>query len=87
MKLLVTTYAQLIKTENGSYWVKSTYDYNFYKRYLKVFENVRLVARVKTCDNIGEDYLKVNGPGLEIFEIPFLKENNTKKKLMNLFPK
>jgi glycosyltransferase involved in cell wall biosynthesis len=72
MRLLVTTNARLYKTPSGDYWTPLVYGYDFFQRYLKVFEEIKLVAH---CENTEDSFvlgmLKVNGPGMSIFEVPF----------------
>ena len=46
MKLLVATDAHIFRMPDGSYWCKSIYGYDFWKRYLNVFEDVKIVARM-----------------------------------------
>lgn len=72
MKVLVTTHAQMFQTPDGKVWTNSVYGYDFFKRYLDVFENVRLVTRIKEIDyeEIGNRIL-VSGPRLEFFSLPF----------------
>jgi L-malate glycosyltransferase len=62
----------MFKTPDGKIWTNSVYEYDFFKRYLDVFENVRLVTRVKniTFEDMGNRVL-VSGPNLEFFPLPF----------------
>lgn len=72
MRILVTTNARLWKTENNQYYTPLVYGYEFFKRYLSVFETIRLVAHVeKASDEDVKKMLLVSGPGLEVFEMPF----------------
>ena len=72
MKVFVTTHAQMFQTPDGKVWTNSVYGYDFFKRYLDVFENVRLVTRMKriTYEDLGNRVL-VSGPRLEFFALPF----------------
>lgn len=72
MKALVTTHAQMFQTPDGKVWTNSVYGYNFFKRYLDVFENVRLVTRMKEIEyeDLGNKVI-VSGPGLEFYSLPF----------------
>lgn len=72
MKVLVTTHAQMFQTPDGKVWTNSVYGYDFFNRYLDVFENVRLVTRMKkiTYEDLGNRVL-VSGPRLEFFSLPF----------------
>jgi glycosyltransferase involved in cell wall biosynthesis len=72
MRVLVTTHAQMFKTPDGKVWTKSVYGYDFFKRYLDVFENVRIVTRMKRIDfeEVGDKIL-VSGPNIEFHSLPF----------------
>lgn len=72
MRLLVTTNARLYKTHDGKYWTHMVYGYDFFTRYLKVFDEVKLVAHVKYCGQEEiESMLRVDGPGVTIYDVPF----------------
>lgn len=72
MKLLLTTHAQMFRCPDGSVWTGSVYGYNFFKRYLGIFESVRLVTRMKdiSLDDV-HDKIRVDGEGLEFYPLPF----------------
>lgn len=71
MKVLVATDAHILQTPDGRHWCKSIYGYSFWKRYLDVFDSVRIVARIKNVTCIEGDKLLVDGVGIEVFGIPF----------------
>ena len=71
MKILVATDAHIYKTPDGKYWTPAIYGYSFWQRFLNVFDEVRIVARTKNINILNKNYLKVDGPGVEIFPIPF----------------
>lgn len=71
MKLLVATDAHIFRTPDGKHWAKSIYGYNFWTRYLDVFDSVRIVARVKEVQNIDAKKLSVDGKDVEVVGIPF----------------
>ena len=71
MKLLVATDAHIYETPDGKHWTPAIYGYDFWKRYLNIFECVRIVARTKKIKEKPEKVLLVDGPGVEIFPIPF----------------
>ena len=73
MKLLVATDAHIFRTPDGKYWAKSIYGYNFWTRYLDVFDSVRVVARVKDVQEIDSKNLQVEGKGVEVTGIPFFQ--------------
>ena len=71
MKLLVANDAHILKTPDGKHWVKALYGYDFWKRYLNVFDKVRIVARMREVESIDGKKLQVDGPGIEIHGLPF----------------
>lgn len=71
MKLLVATDAHIFRTPSGKYYSKYIYGYQFWTRYLNVFDSVRVVARVKDIDNASTSLERVDGDGVEIYGIPF----------------
>lgn len=72
MKVLITTHAQMYQLEDGSIWTSATYGYDFFKRYLKVFDKVRLVTRLKKENDLDtKKLIRVDGDGLEVYPLPF----------------
>lgn len=72
MKMLITTHAQMFRTPDGAVWTRYVYGYDFFKRYLDVFEEVRLVTRMKDIDyEEAKDKIRVDGKGLEFYSLPF----------------
>lgn len=72
MKLLVSSCARLFKTADGTIYTPVAYGYDFYKRYLDVFDEVCVAG---FCDSITEeeakDMLQVSGERLSVFEVPY----------------
>lgn len=71
MKLLVATDAHIFRTPDGKHWCKSIYGYDFWKRYLNVFDEVRIVARMKEVPSMEGKKLLVDGDRVEVFGLPF----------------
>ncbi|NBK97813.1 MAG: glycosyltransferase [Erysipelotrichia bacterium] len=72
MKVLVTTHAQMFRTPDGKVWTDSVYGYNFFNRYLQVFDEVRVVTRMKDIEfsDMGKK-IRVDGDRLEFYSLPF----------------
>lgn len=72
MKVLITTHAQMFRTPDGLVWTNSVYGYDFFQRYLDVFEEVRLLTRMKNINynELGKK-IRVDGKGLDFFSLPF----------------
>lgn len=71
MRVLVATDAHIFQTPDGACWCRSIYGYDFWKRYLDVFEDVRIVARLKSVESIEGKKLRVDGENVEVFGVPF----------------
>lgn len=69
-KLLLTVDHQFIRTPDGRVWVKTIYGYDFWKRYLNIFDKVRIAARVRDEDSIKEKMLLASGENIEFFPLP-----------------
>lgn len=70
IKLLLVVDAHLVKTPDGKVWSSTIYDYNFFARYLSVFDEVRIVTRIKDSDD-NNGYPKLcSGDRLEFFQLP-----------------
>lgn len=76
MKVLVMSDAHIVREEkSGTYWCRTAvHGYDFWKRYLDVFDEVNVVARVQVIDDIDESlYTKAEGPGVHFTELPFVR--------------
>lgn len=69
-KVIVTVDHQFQRTPDGKVWVKTIYGYDFWKRYLQVFDEVRIVGRVRPVEKIEEKMLLSSGDGVEFFDLP-----------------
>lgn len=69
-KLLLTVDHQFVRTPDGKIWVKTIYGYDFWKRYLNVFNEIRIVARVHDVNIVEDKMLLASGDNVEFFKIP-----------------
>lgn len=74
MKVLITTHAQMFQAPDNSIWTDSIYGYDFFQRYLDVFEKVRVLSRVKkiTLEETKRK-LRVDGEHVEVYALPFYR--------------
>lgn len=72
-KLLVACDAHLYRMPDNSYWCGAVYDYGFWERYLDVFDEVRVVSRVKDVDTLPSEMKRVDGKKVEVWDIPFFR--------------
>ena len=69
-KLLLTVDHQFVRTPDGKVWVKTIYGYEFWKRYLEVFNEVRVAARVRDVEQLEEKMLLSSGDRVEFYPLP-----------------
>ena len=69
-KLLLTVDHQFVRTPDGKVWVKTIYGYDFWKRYLEVFDEVRVAARVRDIKQLEEKMLLASGNRVEFYPLP-----------------
>lgn len=72
MKLLLVDNVHIYKTGDGEYYSPTIYNNEFFKRYLNVFSEVRLVCKVKHVNKTYvSNFIKITIPNLEFYEIPW----------------
>ena len=69
-KVLVTVDHQFVRTPDGRVWVKTIYGYDFWRRYLEVFDAVRIVCRLRDVERLEEEMLLSSGDNVEFFALP-----------------
>ncbi|ARI76258.1 glycosyltransferase family 4 protein [Halobacillus mangrovi] len=74
MEVLVAADSLIYKTPDGKFWCKTIYGYNFWLRYLEVFERVSIVSRTHSVDySEVTECLRVDGPNVRVLELPFMR--------------
>lgn len=71
MRLVVSLEARFSLTPDGNAWTETTFSESFWRRYLDVFDTVRIVARAKVKALAGEKDRLVTGAGVEFFGVPY----------------
>lgn len=72
MKLLLVDNAHIFQTPDGEFYSPSIYSDEFFERYLRVFDNVRFVSKVKKIENDETDnLLHLSNKRVEIYPIPW----------------
>jgi glycosyltransferase involved in cell wall biosynthesis len=59
------------RTPDGVVWTQTGCSYPFWRRYLAVFSNVRVVARVRDVAAVPGDSHRVDGPGVTVAAVPY----------------
>ncbi|MFT4781661.1 MAG: colanic acid/amylovoran biosynthesis glycosyltransferase [Pseudohongiellaceae bacterium] len=71
MKVDVVIEFRFFKTPCGTIWTASSFPYEFWSRYLEVFSNVRIIARVKYVEQVNNGWKKVIGDRVDIYELSY----------------
>lgn len=71
MNVIVTLEHRFARTPDGSVWTQTTFPHTFWRRYLKVFEHVRVVARVFEVPSIPSDWKHASGEGVSFAAVPY----------------
>lgn len=70
MKALVLLELHFYRDRNGEYWSKRLIDYEYLDRYLSVFEEISVCARISTINDNDGTLLKLSGPRVSFVELP-----------------
>lgn len=74
MNALVAVDAQLFRTPDGKVWSKTIYGYEFWQRYLDVFETITVASRI---EEVTQDYvlgfLRSDGPNVSFSPMPMVR--------------
>lgn len=70
MKLLFTTDHRFLQAEDGSVWTETNSGAALWRRYVEVFEEVRVLARLARCDAPPPGALRADLPGVSFAPIP-----------------
>ncbi|WP_343442344.1 glycosyltransferase family 4 protein [Micromonospora schwarzwaldensis] len=71
MRVIVTMEARLLRTPDGRVWTRGGPDHTTWSRYLSVFDEVRIVARVQPTDGKPVGASAVDGPGVHVWAVPY----------------
>lgn len=71
VRVMVTFESRLIRTPDGNIYSRIA-NYNFLSRYLKVFDEVIVLARLRDgTESEAEELAKVNGPNVRVIAVPY----------------
>ena len=71
MKIVVTIEHRFESTPDGAVWTQTQFPYPFWTRYLEVFDEVKVVARVRPTDSVPPDYKRVDGKRVSVSPVPY----------------
>ena len=71
MRLVVTTEQRFDQTRDGSVWAPGTFGYGFWERYLEVFDQVVVIARVRTVEGATGNPVRSDGQSVDFVRVPY----------------
>ncbi len=71
LKIIVSLEQRFDRTSDGSVWGPGAYSHSFWLRYLDVFDQVRVVARIRDVHEVPGDYRQANGTSVEFVGVPY----------------
>jgi glycosyltransferase involved in cell wall biosynthesis len=71
VRVVVTTDRRYVADPHGRVWTASTVDHAFFQRYLSVFDEVRVFARVGRVDAADGSWRRVDGEGVTVYALPY----------------
>lgn len=73
MQLCLTLEHRFLQTPDKKIWTITQCPYGFYREYLQVFDQVRVISRVFPVAQTEPNFLPVEGPGVEFYAMPGYK--------------
>jgi glycosyltransferase involved in cell wall biosynthesis len=70
MRVLLTNEHRFDAGPDGSVWTQTSFAYSFWARYLEVYSNVHLVARIKPANEIRPEWVRADGEGVTFSPLP-----------------
>ena len=71
MKVVVSLEHRFERTPDGAVWTQTQYPYPFWAPYLRAFDGVRVVARVKETDRPTPGWTRADGDGVVFAPVPY----------------
>ncbi len=70
MRVLVTSEFRFLQGPDGGFWTPTMFPHAFWRRYLEVFDGVRILARAAATDEPPAGSRRVDGPGVDFAPLP-----------------
>ena len=71
MKVLVTSEHRFYRAADGRVWTETQCPYSFWRRYLEVFDDVEVLARVQSVDAPADGWREASGPHVSFIDVPY----------------
>jgi len=70
VKVSVTSEYRFTCLPDGSVWTETAFPYSYWQRYLGIFEEVKIIARVKTATTVDANWKRVDGSHISVLPLP-----------------
>lgn len=70
MNVTIALEHHFLRTPDGRVWTETTFAYPFWQRYLRVFDSVRVIARVRNVDTEMALWKQASGPAVTFIDVP-----------------
>ena len=70
MNVTIPLEHHFLRTPDGRIWTETTFAYNFWQRYLEVFDSVRVIARVRNVDASLPGWKQASGLAVTFIDLP-----------------
>jgi len=70
MNVTIPLEHHFLRTPDGSVWTETTFAYQFWLRYLQVFDSVHVIARVRNVDGAMSGWKQASGPAVTFVQVP-----------------
>lgn len=71
MQVVVTLEHRFDQTPDGGVWTHTAFPYGFWIRYLEVFDQVRVVARIREVQAVSAEAKRANGENVSFVPVPY----------------
>ena len=71
MNIMVSCEFRFFQTPDGNVWTSSSFQYEFWQRYLTVFKHVTVLARVKEVSTVESGWQLSSGKNVGFFNLPY----------------
>lgn len=71
MNVIVVCEHRFDRTPDGHVWTQTMYSSATWERYLEVFDEVTVVARVRHVDTVPADWTRADGPRIRFDDVPY----------------
>jgi len=71
VKVIVSLEQRFDRAPDGTVWVPGTFGYAYWKRYLGVFDQVEVLARVRDVNQLSSGWIRSDGDGVVFLPVPY----------------